>query len=37
MKCDKCNQEISITNPERYFIKMSCPNCGAQIDLKDEN
>ena len=31
MNCPHCKKNINIENPERYFVKLECPNCGGII------
>lgn len=39
MKCQHCNENIYINDADKYFVKLSCPNCGHILFDKqsDEN
>ena len=35
MTCPHCNKEIDVEDPEKYFIKLECPNCGGKIEFDE--
>lgn len=35
--CSCCNSEATYTCNDEYELSNYCPNCGAKMDLEDEN